>query len=90
MPIVIVPLLGPPARPQCSEAGADLAGAAQAIGPVPGGVRLTFAPAPGVHRAVERAVARARRDGTCLRFVIHAPPGGPITLTITGPPGLAG
>jgi len=72
---------------------ADLAGAAGAVRAVPGGVQLTFTPAPGVLPALERAVARACLDGTCLRFAIDAAgaaAGGPVTLTITGPPELVG
>lgn len=111
MPIRVVPIRGlPAAHPSGPETGAatparrtaDVAATAQAIEAVPGGVRLTFPPVPGVRAALERAVARARQEGTCLRFVIDGPSdaagrgprGGPrdatITLTILGPPTLAG
>jgi hypothetical protein len=86
----------PPSRAAAPSAAtpvtpaADFAAAARAIHAVPGGVRLTFAPAAGVLRSLDRAVARARLDGTCLHFAVDAPPGGPVTLTITGPPGLGG
>lgn len=70
-----------------------LAAAVVRVTAVPGGVRVTCAPADGRSRvdafvtALAGVVERERREGSFLRFTVEVTPdGGAVSLTITGPP----
>ena len=79
--------------PEALGAGAadllpGLAAEAAAVAPLPDGVRLTFAPAPGVVGRIARVVDRERDCCRFLGFALTVPAGGaPVELAVTGPPG---
>lgn len=56
--------------------------------PIPEGVRLTFASAPGTLAAIIRTIEIEHTCCRFLRFQVTVEPGeGPITVDLTGPPG---
>lgn len=79
--------------PEALRAGAadllpGLAAEAAAVAPLPDGVRLTFASAPGVAARIARAVDREQECCRFLSFALTVPAGGaPVELAVTGPPG---
>ncbi len=91
-----------PGRPRAGSAPArrrpraqQFPGAAVRVAPVPGGVRLLFAPTEGhtaadaLAAALADVVARECRDEGFLRFAVEVQSdGAAVGLTITGPVGL--
>jgi hypothetical protein len=65
-----------------------LAARATAVDALPEGLRLRFAPADGILGEIARVVEAERQCCRFLQFDLRVEQdGGPITLSLTGPPG---
>ena len=63
---------------------------AQSVEPLPEGARWRFAPSHEFFVAVAAVIDAERRCCPFLRFdLVVEPGGGPVSLTVTGPPGTA-